>query len=172
MITTTELTTRAKYFAQFAHVGQTRRYTGEPYFVHCESVARRVAMLTSSDAVIAAAYLHDTIEDTVVTHRDLCKFFGGYVATLVLELTDVFTPAKYPATNRAARKKLEADRLGKCSHDAKLIKRCDIADNTTSIVENDPKFAVIYLAEKAYLLEQITRDLDDSVEDAARRGRP
>lgn len=143
---------RARYFAQFAHEGQTRRYTGEPYFVHPAAVAAAVSLLTDDVDVIIAAYLHDTVEDTFVTNADIHRHFGRRVASIVRELTDVFTTAAYPKTNRAARKKLEADRLARVSDDAKLVKRADIADNTESIVEHDADFAFVYLAEKAYLL--------------------
>lgn len=143
---------RARLFATFAHCGQVRKYTGDPYVVHPIAVAAAVTCLTDSLEVVAAAYLHDTIEDTEVTYQHIADFFGTRVAGLVLELTDVYTHESHPTFNRALRKKLEAQRLSRVSDDAKLIKRCDIADNTKSIVDHDPDFAFVYLAEKAYLL--------------------
>jgi guanosine-3',5'-bis(diphosphate) 3'-pyrophosphohydrolase len=61
---------RARIFAMAAHsaVGQTRKYTGEPYWTHTQAVADRVAQLAdATEEQIAAAHLHDTLEDTAVT---------------------------------------------------------------------------------------------------------
>ena len=144
---------RALVFAKNAHEGQVRKYTGEPYFNHVESVGKRVAAITDNQEVIAAAILHDTLEDTDVTLNELIIGFGQEVAWLVVELTDQYTSKRYPELNRKARKKLEALRLADISTQAKLIKREDIEDNTSTIVEFDPGFAKIYLKEKALILE-------------------
>ncbi|MBW3551609.1 MAG: HD domain-containing protein [Proteobacteria bacterium] len=58
---------RARNFAAHAHHGQTRKYTGEPYFNHCEDVAHLVEASGGDKTMIAAASLHDTIEDTDLT---------------------------------------------------------------------------------------------------------
>ena len=103
--------------------------------------------------MIQAAYLHDILEDTDTNFEELRDEFGIEVAHLVWELTDVFTHAAYPAFCRATRKKWECQRLADIHPDAKKIKLADIADNTKSIVEHDPKFAIVYLREKADMLE-------------------
>ena len=145
----------AEDFANEAHAGQTRRYTNEPYFNHVFSVAERVKELTDDEEIIAAALLHDTVEDTEVTDEDILNIFGDRIAALVYDLTDHFTSETYPNLNRKQRKKLEAERIGKANGDVRLIKLCDIADNTGSIVEHDPGFARIYMKEKSYLLKQM-----------------
>lgn len=144
---------RALVFAKNAHEGQVRRYTGEPYFNHVESVGKRVAAITNDEEMVAAAILHDTLEDTDATMDELIEAFGRKVAELVIELTDQYTSEAYPKMNRKLRKDLEAVRLGQISEKAKLIKLCDLADNTSTIVEHDPGFAKIYLKEKALILE-------------------
>lgn len=150
----TERLKKALEFGAKAHAGQVRKYSGKSYFhEHCVAVARRVKAQGGDEDMIIAALLHDTVEDTATTLPEIHKEFGARVCSLVAQLTDVFTSEAYPKLNRAARKKLEAERLGEATPDAKLIKRCDMADNTSSIVENDPGFARVYLAEKAYLLE-------------------
>jgi guanosine-3',5'-bis(diphosphate) 3'-pyrophosphohydrolase len=76
-------------YATQAHAGQTRS-GGEPYIGHPVRVANTIQKYKQShniDALIAAAYLHDTIEDTDTTHEALQDLFGGLVASLVLELT-------------------------------------------------------------------------------------
>ena len=146
---------QARNFAKKAHKNQTRKYTGEPYFNHCEAVALKVSKQRQDPHVIAAAYLHDVIEDTDVTLEQLHEKFGNKVTDLVKDLTDHYTPEAYPTLNRAARKKLEAERLAKTSLNARIIKAADIEDNTKSITKYDPGFAKIYLKEKEYLLEKI-----------------
>jgi (p)ppGpp synthase/HD superfamily hydrolase len=148
---------RAVAFAALAHTGHKRKYTGHSYINgHLIPVLDAVAGETFDPEVQAAAVLHDVIEDTETTHYRLVLLFGQRVADLVLELTDVFTHEAYPEINRARRKGLEAGRMATISDDAKLIKLADIANNTADIVANDPKFAVVYLAEKAVMLAQIT----------------
>lgn len=147
------LTKKARLFAQAAHEGQVRKYTGKPYFTHCEAVALLVKQKGGSDAMIAAAFLHDTVEDTDVVHDDIWTEFGATVANLVYELTDMYTHEAYPDLNRMMRKKLETARWLTASKDAIAIKVCDLADNTSSIVKHDPQFSITYLREKADMLE-------------------
>lgn len=135
-----------------AHAGQVRKYTGDPYWLHCLAVYDQVKAWGGTEDMLCAALLHDTLEDTTVGEYRLWKAFGGDVLELVIELTDEFTSAAYPGMNRAERKRREARRLGKCSVEARVIKLADMADNTSSIVAHDPGFAKTYLAEKAYVL--------------------
>jgi (p)ppGpp synthase/HD superfamily hydrolase len=144
----------AEAFAKEAHGTQRRKYTGEPYWHHLRNVAALVAEQTDDEEIIAAAWLHDTIEDTQIDHGILRANFGPRVANLVLELTDVYTHERFPEMNRAARKAAEALRLGRISDDARLIKLADIKDNTADIEERDPAFAKIYLAEKEEIFRQ------------------
>lgn len=80
---------KALEYAKKAHEGQTRS-DGTPYIAHPERVAKTVEQYAKTHnlpALIKAAYLHDTIEDTGTTQEDLEKLFGGLVASLVMELT-------------------------------------------------------------------------------------
>ena len=148
----------ATVFATQAHSGQKRKYTGDDYIVHPIAVAKLVAEKGGSEDQIIAALLHDTVEDTDVTLRDVLETFGASVAVLVQELTDVYTHEAYPEDNRAVRKNAEAMRLAHVSDEAKLIKLCDMMDNTSTIVEHDPGFAKVYLVEKARLYEVMGLD--------------
>ena len=145
----------AVVFATKAHKGQKRKYTGEDYIVHPIAVAELVRENGGTEDQVIAALLHDTIEDTSVTYTDVFEAFGADVAALVWELTDRFTPEEYPEYNRAQRKAWEATRLAKVSPAAKMIKLCDMRDNTSTIVEHDPGFAKVYLEEKAYLFQKM-----------------
>ena len=139
-------------FAITAHGTQVRKYTNEPYVMHPIAVAAKVAQEGGTSEQVAAALLYDILEDTPVTEEELREIFPEFVVTMVVELTDVYTHAAYPELNRAKRKKLEAARLAGISKEAKLIKRCDIEDNLTSILEYDPKFAKVYIPEKQAVL--------------------
>jgi (p)ppGpp synthase/HD superfamily hydrolase len=143
----------ATEFANEAHGDQVRKYTGEPYFEHAFSVAERVSRYTEDPILYIAALLHDTVEDTDVTIKDIGDLFGPRVAEIVYDLTDHFTKENYPKLNREERKALETARMATVDDDVKMIKLCDLADNTGSIVEHDPGFAKVYLREKAALLE-------------------
>lgn len=149
---------RALMFARAAHEAkdQRRKYTGEPYIVHPMAVATIVASVPHTDDMVAAALLHDTVEDTHVTLEDIESEFGEEVAELVFWLTDISKPTD---GNRSVRKALDRAHIGQAAMAAKTIKLADLIDNTKSIVSNDPAFARVYLREKAALLE-VLRDGD------------
>ncbi|WP_231566379.1 HD domain-containing protein [Litchfieldella xinjiangensis] len=152
-----DLAERAALFSRATHqaVGQRRKYTGEPYWHHPVAVAAMVsAVEAATPAMIAAAILHDVLEDTGVSAMDIEACFGEQVAILVQELTDHFTDPDIG--NRAHRKALERDRLAEVSPEAQTIKYADLIDNTESIVARDPGFARVYLAEKRQLLIAMT----------------
>jgi (p)ppGpp synthase/HD superfamily hydrolase len=76
---------KAQVYAQAAHaaVGQKRKYTGEPYIVHPAEVAKIVASVPGSTPdMVAAAWLHDVVEDTACTYTDIHMAFGADIATL------------------------------------------------------------------------------------------
>jgi GTP diphosphokinase / guanosine-3',5'-bis(diphosphate) 3'-diphosphatase len=77
---------KARDFATTAHLGQTDD-EGKPYIQHCEKVAEIVSRITNDDEIIAAAWLHDTIEDTNTTLWKLEENFGRRVMELVHEVT-------------------------------------------------------------------------------------
>jgi len=148
-------------FADHAHRGQKRKYTGEEYIQHPIAVALAVREQFPDDSsMVCAALLHDVLEDTDVDHAQLRAFLhrtcnslaAERILKLVVELTDVYTNEDFEYLNRAERKLREADRLSSVSYDAQCIKRADIADNSLSINEHDPKFAAVFNSEKALLL--------------------
>ena len=82
-----DLIARAYKFAQ-EHHGGVLRDDGKDYFAaHIEQVVSFVEEVTDDEEVIAAAYLHDIIEDTHVTYEDMIEMFGQRVADLVHEVT-------------------------------------------------------------------------------------
>jgi (p)ppGpp synthase/HD superfamily hydrolase len=148
----TGLVTRARAFAARAHEGQLRKWTGEPYASHVDEVAELVAAAGAPEQVVAAAYLHDTVEDTPTTLDDLRAAFGEDVADMVALLTDV----PLSAGNRATRKALDRLRLASAPPWVQTIKLADLISNTSTIAQHNPKFARVYLAEKRALLALMT----------------
>src|SRR5262249_6917671 len=73
---------RAYVYAMKAH-GEQRRASGDPYFSHPLEVAAILTDLKLVDATIAAALLHDTIEDTTATRAEIDEMFGGDIGALV-----------------------------------------------------------------------------------------
>ena len=139
---------RAKMFATGAHAsaGQKRKYTGSDYIVHPASVAATVAALEdSTPEMVAAAWLHDVVEDTEVTFDQILLEFGAEVCELVKWLTNVSTPEDGA---RATRKALDVMHSSLSPAEAQTIKLADILDNTRDINEYDPGFAAQYVKEK------------------------
>ncbi|MGD8734413.1 MAG: HD domain-containing protein, partial [Gammaproteobacteria bacterium] len=101
-----DLVARAQDFAVNAHrrIDQRRKYSGQPYDAHLKAVAAIVRSVTDDPEIIAAAWLHDTLEDTPATYEQLEAEFGERVAHMVAELTDVSRPTD---GNRAVRKAID-----------------------------------------------------------------
>lgn len=117
---------RAATYAQKAHEGQTRKFTGAPYYTHVERVAALVAARTDRPELIAAAYLHDTMEDCGVTYETLAQHFGHPVANIVHALTNDDTRKK-----QLGKVRYMIDKLTAMNPDALLVKLCDILNNIT-----------------------------------------
>lgn len=162
---------RARAFAELAHarvvnrdgsVGQTRRWTGEPYHFHANEVAGMVASVNdATPEMVAAAYLHDTIDDTRrpplatrVTITLLSSLFGEEVASYVDWLSEPEDLAKLP---RGRRIELLTERLSQSPAPVQTIKCADIGCNAPSIATFDPKFARIWLGEKAAQLDRLAK---------------
>ena len=126
---------KAIFFATQAHAGQTRKYTGEPYVNHPIEVMRLVSEVNDDPEVLAAAILHDVVEDTPATITNIRIGFNARVAALVDDLTDVSKPED---GNRATRKELDRQHTAKASPDAKTIKLAELISNSMSIVKDDP----------------------------------
>jgi (p)ppGpp synthase/HD superfamily hydrolase len=150
------LATRAKLFAIAAHgaIDHRNRYTGAPYHEHLERVAELVASVSHTDAMLAASWLHDCLEDTPTTIGQMREAFGETVATLVLHLSDVSRPED---GNRATRKDRDLRHLAGAPAAAQTIKLADLIDNTATIIQYDPRFARVYLPEKRRLLQVLHR---------------
>lgn len=152
----------AKVFATTAHagVGQLRKYSGDPYIVHPIRVADLVASYGGSDDMIAAAYLHDVVEDTDVDIDTIRDVFGDDIASIVCGLTDVSKPSD---GNRAFRKAIDRDHSAAASREAQFVKCADIIDNSSDIADNDPSFWKVYKSEMKLLLDVLDKVKDTDI---------
>jgi len=169
------LVQKARRFARLAHglvlnhegqLGQRRKGTNEPYTKHLSEVARLVAKSGGDEAQVAAAWLHDVVEDTPVPLSHIRTVFGPDVAKLVHELTDEFTKQNYPGLNRRQRKAKELERLSKISDRAKTIKYADFVSNLESVSVLGPNFGEVYTREVADALSRMQGG-DDRLRSAA-----
>jgi (p)ppGpp synthase/HD superfamily hydrolase len=155
-----ELEQFALEFATAAHtsIDQRRKYTDEPYIVHPVAVATIVESVGGTSIQIAAALLHDVIEDTPITVQELSDAlvtrFGadiaGKVTTMVSGLTDVSTRTD---GNRKVRKAIDRAHAAEQDNDTKTVKLADLLHNSKCILANDPDFAKTYIEEKQLLLD-------------------
>jgi (p)ppGpp synthase/HD superfamily hydrolase len=153
---------RIMSFADHAHDGQRRKYTAERYIVHPVRVMEMCRANNASRPMLAAALLHDVLEDTPVSANELQNFLLSVMpqqealqtAKLVEELTDVYVTDAYPEWNRKKRKAKELVRIAQTSADSKTIKYADVIDNCSEIVQNDPNFARRFLIECRNLLQK------------------
>lgn len=158
---------QARTFATSAHqrIGHQRKYNNQPYHVHLQAVAKLVAGVTDDPEMIAAAWLHDTVEDTPATLDDIAENFGAAVAELVESLTDVSMPSD---GNRAIRKSIDREHSAQASARAKTVKLADLIDNCQDIATHDERFARVYLVEMGALLK-VLDDGDQKLLTEARR---
>ena len=141
-------------FATMAHGDQKRKYTGEPYIVHPIAVSEIVKTVPHTDEMIAAALLHDVVEDTPVTIQEIETKFGSKVAELVGWLTDTSRPED---GNRKTRKSIDRLHSADAPAEAQTIKLADLIHNTKSIEKHDPSFWKVYKQEKIDLLDVLTK---------------
>ena len=126
---------KAAWFASDKHRSQRRKdVDASPYINHPLALAHVLATEGGiSDAVvIAAALLHDTVEDTETTQEELVCEFGTAIAAFVAEVTDDKTLEK------AERKRLQVVQSSTKSHGAKLVKLADKICNLRDIAASPP----------------------------------
>ncbi|WP_304526781.1 HD domain-containing protein [Halomonas sp. I5-271120] len=137
---------QARLFAIAAHgaTGQRRKGTLEPYIVHPEAVAGIVALFGGDEAMQAAAWLHDVVEDTELDLDTIEQAFGTDVATLV----SAVTKPEAEGQGRADRVATARASLASASYRAQTIKLADIFHNLSGSENLTKAFRKIYLPEK------------------------
>ena len=135
---------RAILFAVKAHAGAVRRDGHTPYILHCTEAAAIAATMTQEQEVLAAAVLHDVVEDTDVTAETLKSEFGSRVALLVGAMSENKRPDLPPEATWLVRK-----------------------EETIAALEESTDLAVaqLYLADKLSNLRGIARDYEEYGDD-------
>lgn len=131
--------THAEAFATKWHGSQVRNIE------HCREIVEILKGVPHTDDMLAAAWLHDVLEDTECSSQTIYREFGFNVVSMVIALTDCHKSIG----NRAMRKGIDRRRLGRSSAEVQTIKLADLI----SIVEHDPK----YLAEARMLLDVLVK---------------
>jgi len=132
----TQLLDRAIVFAVRAHAGTERRGKGFPYIVHPLEAVEIVATMTADQELLAAAALHDTVEDTDVTVEQLRAEFGDRIAAQVASESDIVVEGASEEQSWHARKQAAIDRLARASHDAKMVALGDKLSNMRAIARD------------------------------------
>lgn len=132
---TMNLLIKAISFAAEKHRNQRRKDAeASPYINHPIALANVLANEAGieDEKVLVAAVLHDTIEDTETTDRELASLFGEEVTAIVLEVTDD------KALSKAERKRLQIEHAPTISRRAKLIKLSDKICNVRDMAASPP----------------------------------
>ena len=154
----TDLLDRAIIFAVKAHHNTERRGKGFPYIVHPMEAVEIVATITPDQELLAAAALHDTVEDTDVTVEDIRREFGDRIADLVHAESDQIDGVLFNGENETetwhARKQAAIDRLRRAPHDAKIVALGDKLSNMRAIyrdymVKGDALWSIFHVTDKA-----------------------
>ena len=127
---------RAIVFAVEAHRNTERRGKGFPYIVHPMEAVEIVATITNDQELLAAAILHDTIEDTDVTCEQLKREFGDRIADIVYAESDRFVEGVSEENSWHVRKQAAITRLAEAPHDAKIVAMGDKLSNMRAIARD------------------------------------
>jgi (p)ppGpp synthase/HD superfamily hydrolase len=128
---------KCKYLAIARHAGQCRpNQSREPKINHIEEVAQLVKESGGNQDEVAAAWLHDIVEDTDTTTDEIEELFGDEIAQLVDGLTD---PPEFSSLPLGVRKHQQAQRLLSKSDGVRRVKLCDQISNVHSVINDPPK---------------------------------
>lgn len=127
---------KAMLFALKAHSGVERRGKDFPYIIHPMEAVAIVATITKDQELLAAAALHDVVEDTDCTEEDIRKEFGDRVASLVASESDTMIAGQTESESWKARKQAAIDRLAKASRDAKIVAIGDKLSNARALLRD------------------------------------
>ena len=132
----TDLLDKAIIFAVNAHHGTERRGKAIPYIVHPMEAMEIVATMTNDQYLLAAAVLHDTVEDTDLTIGDIRREFGGKVADLVGFETDIRETTDGHFVEWKERKMIAIEKLNQAGREEKIVTLGDKLSNIRAIARD------------------------------------
>lgn len=143
---------QAIIFAAEAHAGQVRKYTGEPYVLHPIEVAEILRRHDRPASEIVGGVLHDVVEDTNRTLKQVKFHFGTVVGDLVNGVTNVAEDKSVPRVDRFWQNVAHLAEQSEGSHN---IKCADIISNLKNFPRNDETKLVSYSVEKVIVLDHL-----------------
>lgn len=163
------LADKALKFAREAHAGQVRKFPDAagkdvPYITHPIRVATLLSKYMPADMAdyseaMAAAYMHDTIEDCQKTAQDIVAATGSAKAS---EFVQLLTDRPRGAASRKVRKAETVERMRTAPVAVKMVKAADVLDNLSDGLDKLPiKFLKVYVGEKRALLSGIKAGVTD-----------
>ncbi len=132
----TQILDKAIIFAVKSHAGTERRGKSFPYIVHPMEAVEIVATITSDQELLAAAILHDTVEDTDVTIEQIRTEFGERIASIVAAETDKKEKGKSNESNWRKRKQDAINRIATAPMDVKIVAMGDKLSNMRAIARD------------------------------------
>jgi len=129
----TSLLDKAIIFAVNAHKNQERRAKGTPYVVHVLEAVAIAETLTKDQEVMAAAALHDTVEDSNISPEEIEKEFGPRIRKYVEMETALIPEGKTEEETWRERKQLSIDNIKKGDKDAQIVAMGDKLSNMRAI---------------------------------------
>lgn len=133
--------------------GQTRKVSGDPYWVHPVGVAEIVSRYTDDQATIQGALLHDVIEDTCIIRDHLVEAFGQEVGDIVQGCSDPQQPE--PNIPRSVRKRINREHAARQNAKVQNIKVADSVYNLLDMEGMDIDFCLMYLHEKEAMISEM-----------------
>jgi len=147
-----DLEKKAWNFANKAHSGVRRKFSGDPYFEHVRKVFKILKKVDTNEILGAAALLHDVVEDTDFTYDDIKSEFGVKVADLVKELTSI-----NELVSVMGKPGYLLDKMVTMSDDALTIKLCDRLQNLSDHFSASEKFRIKYYSETKYIIDNLKK---------------
>lgn len=147
---------KAEKFAKEKHNGEIRRFSGEPYFNHVKRVSENIKKYKKShrsEELVAAAFLHDTLEDTNTDYKELKENFGELIASLVKELSNNEEEIEHSSKKSYLAEKMadpeQMSSWGLC------LKLSDRLDNISDLDKTNPEFRKRYIDETLYIIKTL-----------------
>ena len=149
----------AARFANDAHSGQRRKYTGDPYIVHPMRVAGAAMLFPFTDEDLAcAAWLHDVVEDCNVDALTIGSLFGETVQGYVSALTN---PSKGSKATRRDRKRMDREHIAGAPWRVQAIKLLDRIDNVMDMHGAPDDFKQLYAVESELLADAMSPECSE-----------
>jgi len=159
---------KAHNFAKEKHKNQKRKFTGKDYLTHLENTANLVWSVyeDAETDMFVAALLHDVVEDTSTTLKEIGQNFGQKVMNLVEELT-----TDENEKNTLGKAVYLTKKINDMSESAFTIKLCDRLDNVMDLNDiNVPlEFVTRYTEETKYIISHINREINDIQQELIKR---